>query len=464
MRDAALAYARQHRQDHLHALDEFLRIPSISTLPEHQADVQRAALWLAEYLRRMGMAQVQVLPTGLHPIVYGEYMHAGDDAPTLLAYGHYDVQPVDPLEEWRSPPFEPTVRGDDLFARGACDDKGQTMAMLAAAEAYLRTGGRLPVNLKLILEGEEEVGSPSMSGFIAEHHERLAADAVLICDTEMPDPNTPAITYGIRGIASLELEVSGPTHDLHSGMAGGAVDNPLNVLVYLLSRLHDPATGLVAIPGFYDRVRPITEAERKLLAGGPLTDEVMLQLTGVPALTGEKGYSVAERTTVRPTLDIHGIIGGFVGPGLKTVIPASVTAKVSMRLVPDQDPDEVGQLFAAYMRSLAPPTVKVETHLHGGSRAAVSDYQAPAVKAAAQALELTWGVPPIYVRIGGTIPLIPDLQKAFAVPVVMFGFGLPDDNLHAPNEKFHLPNYYRGIEALIHYFATLASQSAKEAA
>lgn len=455
MTETALEYARQRRQATVDSLIAFLRVPSISTLPVHEPDMRRAADWLADTLRRIGMDQVGILPTAGHPVVYGEWLGAGEVAPTLLAYGHYDVQPVDPVEEWHTPPFEPTIQGADILARGASDDKGQLMAVVAAAEAYLQGEGRLPLNLKLLFEGEEEVASPHMGTFLREGRRRLAADVALICDSGILSPDQPLIGYGVRGLAYMEVEVRGPKTDLHSGGFGGVVDNPFNVLVRLLAQLQDAETGRILIPGFYDRVRPIDDQERALLAQVPFDEATVRELTGVPGVAGEIGFSLVERRGVRPTLDIHGLPGGFTGPGKKTVIPARAWAKVSMRLVPDQDPDEIARLFETHLHTLAPPTVEVEVRTLGLARPAYVDPQVPAVRAAARAYELSFGNPPVYERGGGSLPIVADFQDILGAPVVLMGLGLPDDRAHGPNEKFHLPNLYRGIEALIHYYALL---------
>lgn len=453
MQKPVLAQARKRQVQHLESLLDLLRIPSVSTLPEHAADMRRAADWLATYLREMGMERAELMPTEGYPVVYGEWTGGRSDLPTLLVYGHYDVQPVDPLDEWHSPPFEPRIEGEHLYARGASDDKGQLFAVLAAAQSYLEMEGRLPLRLKVMLEGEEETASPNMASFCREQSELLSADAILICDGSILSPELPMIMYGVRGLTYLEVEVRGPATDLHSGTFGGAVENPFNALVRMLSQLQDPETRRITIPGFYDRVRPVSEAERGLQAQVPLTEEAVLALTGVRALAGEEGYSALERASVRPTLDIHGLPGGFVGFGKKTVIPARAWAKLSMRLVPDQAPEEIAALFAAHLDSLAPPTVEVETRVLGTARPALIDYEAPAIQAADRAYELGFGAKPVYMRGGGTLPIVSDFQDVLGVPVVMMGFGLPDDNAHAPNEKFHLPTFYRGIETLIHYFA-----------
>ena len=459
MDQAALAFAREHREQHLRSLMDLLRIPTVSTLPEHATDFERAAGWLASHLRRIGLSGVEILPTGGYPVVFGEWLAAGDGAPTVLAYGHYDVQPVDPVEEWRTPPFEPTIAGDDLFCRGASDDKGQLFAILAATESYLRTTGRLPINLKIMLEGEEEVSSPHMADFVRRHRDKLAAGVVLVVDEAVLDPQTPLIMYGVRGNVSIEVEVRGPAHDLHSGTFGGAVDNPFNVLVRLLAQCQDAETRRITIPGFYDRVRPLSDDERGLLAGVPVTDEMAQHLTGAPALAGEAGYTTLERVSVRPTFEIHGLPGGFVGAGKKSVIPARARAKVSMRLVPDQEPVEIARLFEKHLRSIAPPTVNLAFQVQGSSRPAVVDHRELAIQVMARAFQQSFGHEPVYMRGGGSEPIAREFQDVLGVPVVLIGFGLPDDNTHAPNEKIHLPNFYRGIETLIHYFRLIAAHT-----
>ncbi len=455
MLDSVLDDVRTHRQAYLQTLSAFLRIPSISTLPESAPDMQRAATWLADYMHYIGLQQVEIAPTAGYPVVYGEWLGAGSTAPTLLVYGHYDVQPVDPLDKWESPPFEPTLRGDYLYCRGVSDDKGQLFMVLAAVAGYLRRLGRLPINIKIMAEGEEEISSPHLADWVRQERNRLACDAVLICDSAMFDAQTPLISYGTRGLAYMEVTVKGPVNDLHSGTFGGLVDNPFNVLVRILAQLQDGTTRRVRIPGFYDRVRLPDAAEQALLQRVPMDANTIRQLTGVPAPAGEEGFTWLERGSLRPTLDIHGIVGGFTGPGSKTVIPAEARAKVSMRLVPDQDPAEIARLFADFIHSLAPETVSVEVRTLNLARPSVVDFRAPAIRAAAQALTLGFGVEPLYLREGGTLPIIPDLQEALGADVVLMGFGLRDDNVHAPNERFYLPNFYRGLETLIHYFDRL---------
>jgi len=455
MLEAALTHARSRQGEHLARLCDWLRIPSISTLPDHAADVRRAAQWTRETLQAIGFDSVELVETPWHPIVTAEWL--GAEGPTLLIYGHFDVQPVDPLGEWRTPPFEPQVIGDNLVARGASDDKGQAFAILAALESYLKTSGRLPLNVKVLLEGEEEITSPHLAPFLRERRQSLLADAVLIADQEMLAPQAPLILYGTRGNVYLEIEVSGPATDLHSGTFGGAVDNPFNVLARLLAALQDGTTHRINIPGFYESVRPLSEGERELIAKAPIDDPIGLYLIGAPALAGEEGYTLAERISVRPTLDIHGIMGGFTGEGGKTVIPAKATAKLSMRLVPDQQPEEIARLCEAYLRQLAPPTVKLEVRTLGVARPVVIDFNSRAIQAAALAYERGIGAPAIYFRGGGSLPIVRDMIDILShpereeIPIVLIGFGLPDDNTHAPNEKLYLPNFYKGIETVIHY-------------
>lgn len=451
MHHDALTYAQHHRSENLEDLQALLRIPSISTLPESKSNLQRAAQWLADKLSGLRLHHVQIMATAGHPVVYADWLNAGPAAPTLLIYGHYDVQPVDPLDEWLTPPFEPTVKGDNIFGRGTTDDKGQLYVHIAAVEAYLKGAGQLPLNIKFLLEGEEEIGSPNLSAFMQTHLDLFRADAALISDSHILDPHTPVLITGVRGLAYLEVSLRGSTHDLHSGSYGGVVQNPLNTLVGLLASLHDEQ-GRVTIPGFYDDVRDLSPVERAAVNSGLVTDESVLAETGAPALWGEAGYSTAERKSVRPTLDIHGIRGGFVGAGQKTVIPAVASAKVSMRLVPNQNAEKIAQLFIDHIHRIAPKTMEVSVEEMNCGDGAVVDISAPAVEAAAEAYEQGFGRRPYYMREGGSIPLVSLLDKLLNMPVVMMGFGLPDDRLHAPNEKFHLPNFYRGIETAIHYY------------
>lgn len=455
MLDKALAYAQTHRPEAVSGLQELLRIPSISLLSRHDADVQHAASWLDDKLTAMGLHHVDVMATGGHPVVYADWLEAGPNAPTLLIYGHYDVQPVDPLDQWQTPPFEPTLRGDDLYGRGTADDKGQLYAHLMAVEAYLGSDGRLPLNIKFILEGEEEMGSRHLGDFVSAQRDLLRTDAALISDSAMINSKTPAVITGVRGMVYMEITLRGSRQDLHSGTYGGVVENPLNAMVKLLTALHDE-NGRVTIPGFYDAVRELTSLEREAIDSGVITDETILAETGAPALWGEAGYSVAERKGIRPTLDIHGIRGGFIDQGAKTVIPAAVTAKVSMRLVPDQDPHDIIRLFTDAIGQLSPKTMEVSVENLAAAQPAVVDISAPALEAAAEAYERGFGRRPVYLREGGTLPIVAMINNVLKAPVVLMGFGLPDDNLHAPNEKFHLPNFYRGTETAIHYYDIFA--------
>jgi len=451
-RDLAIGYARDHRDEFLATLKEFVSIPSISTDPEHAADMTAAANWAGDQLRELGMQRVQILPTELHPVVYGEWLNA-PRRPTVLIYGHYDVQPVDPLDLWKTPPFAPAVVGENLYGRGASDMKGQDVAVLKALESIVRTGS-LPVNIKWLLEGEEEIGSPSLPKFISEHKELLSCDFTLNADSGIAAKDTPSITYGLRGLAYFELRVYGPAGDLHSGMYGGAVQNPAIALAEIIAGMHD-REGHITLPGFYDSVRPLSEQERAELARLPMTDEIVREITGVPSPYGEAGYSSAERIGGRPTLDVNGMLSGFTGVGSKTVLPAQAMAKISMRLVPDQDPEAVHNQLHKYLEQHAPATVRWELDQLAGGAPSISDLNNPGVVAFGKALEAVWGKKPLFKREGGSVPVVGQMQRLLGVESVMAGFGLPDDNLHAPNEKQHLPTWYRGIEAFIHFFFNL---------
>jgi acetylornithine deacetylase/succinyl-diaminopimelate desuccinylase-like protein len=453
--EAALSYAQENRQRFLNELIEFVSIPSISTDPTALPAMQQAAEWVAAKLRSLGFKQVQVLPTAGHPVVYGELLSAGSDKPTVLVYGHYDVQPVEPLELWDSPPFEPQVRGDNLFGRGASDMKGQVTVSLQAAEAWIKNGS-LPINLKFIIEGEEEIGSPNLEAFLEDHKELLACDYAINPDTGMIGADTPTITYALRGLAYFELRLSGPAHDLHSGIYGGAVHNPAQVLCELVAGMHD-AQGRIMLPGFYDSVRPLEADERAELARLPMDEKFYLVQTGAPALRGEAGYSPVERASGRPTLEVNGLLSGFTGEGTKTVLPANAMAKISMRLVPDQDPEQVHQQLLAYLRQNAPETVQWDVTMYAGGPASITNRDLPAVQALSEALEATWGKPPLYKREGGSVPVVEQMCRILGVESVLTGFGLPDDNLHAPNEKVHLPTHFRGIDAFIRFYGNLGA-------
>ncbi len=453
MVQAALRYVKEHHQDALEGLIQLIKIPSISTLPNHAPDIRKAADWLAQRLKHIGLEHVQILETPRHPVVYADWLHATGKS-TLLIYGHYDVQPVDPLHEWQTPPFEPTVRGDNLYARGASDDKGQLFTHMEAIEAFLKTEGRLPVNVKFLIEGEEEIGSGSLKEVLPAHRDLFQSDVCVISDSHILAPNQPSIVYGLRGLVYGEVEVHGPSHDLHSGSYGGAVHNPLTALCELIAKLHDE-DGRVTIPGFYDRVRAVSEAERRELAQLPTTDKRFLEETGAPATWGESGYTTLERLGTRPTLEVHGIRGGFTGEGAKTVIPAKALAKISMRLVPHQSSDEITQLFRKHVEALAPKTVKVTVRILQSGDPVLLDRKHPAFLAASKAYEASFGAKPVYTLEGGSIPVVVLLQRLFNLPVVLMGFGLPDDRLHSPNEKFYLPNFYRGMECSVLFLTEL---------
>ncbi len=452
-------YARAARERFVQELITFLRIPSVSTDPAHRTDIHRAAGHLQERLLEAGFERAELFPTEGHPVVYAEWMAAGPQAPTVLVYGHYDVQPPDPLEMWTTPPFEPTIRDDYLYARGVADDKGQLYIHIKAAEAYRATKGLPPVNLKCLFEGEEEIGSPHLEPFIRGHRELLTADVAVISDSHILRPDLPAILYGLRGLAYVEITVTGPTRDLHSGSYGGAVHNPLHALAEMVARLHDE-DGRITIPGFYDKVRPLTAEERAELARIPFDREAWLQETGVPTDWGEAAYTIIERTSARPTLDLNGMWGGYIGEGAKTIIPARAHAKISMRLVPDQDPQEIGRLLLDYLRTIAPPTVRVEGRILHGAEAALIDRHSPAMEAASRAYEIGFGRRPVLMREGGSIPVVTTFQKVLALQPVLMGFGLPDDGIHAPNERFYLPNFHNGVQTVLAFWDILAGHTA----
>ena len=449
-----IQYARENQPSHLAELVEFLRIPSISTQPERTADTAVAAQWLADKMTQAGLENVEVIATQRHPLVYADWLHA-PDAPTILIYGHYDVQPVEPLELWESPPFEPTVRDDFLYARGSSDDKGQAYIHVKAVEAILKSNGRLPVNVKFIVEGEEESGGESLAAFIPQNKAKLAADVALVSDTAMVNAQQPAIVYGLRGMCYAYIDITGPGRDLHSGSFGGGINNPLNVLGHIIAKLKD-MDGRILIPGFYDAVRPLSEQERAILAKFPLDEAAWLAETGAPEPWGDPDYTLVERLGARPTLDVHGIIGGYTGAGAKTVLPSKVHAKLSMRLVPDQEPGEIGRLLQAYVAELAPPSVQVKVTVEHGAPASITDFNIPAMKAAAQAYAAAFGKEPVFMREGGSIPVVSAFQTHLGLETVLMGFGLPGDQIHAPNERFYLPNFYRGIETSIHFLQNLA--------
>ena len=451
--EAALAYAKDHQTDFLEEFLSFLRIPSISTLPDHEEDMHKAADWTANQLESFGFESVAVMPTAGHPVIYGEWMKTGKDAPTILFYGHYDVQPPDPLGLWISEPFKPQVRGENLFARGASDMKGQIVAHLKAVESLLRTSS-LPINLKYLIEGEEEIGSPNLGSFITENKNLLSCDLCLNGDSSILTPDIPAISISLRGLAYFEIRIQGAAGDLHSGTFGGAVDNPAIVLCKLIAGMRDDH-GRITLPGFYDHVLPLSETERAEMASMP--DEWWMEHSGASLLFGEQGYSPTERATARPTLDVNGMVSGFTGEGSKTVLPAQAMAKISMRLVPDQRPERIKNSLEEYLKTNAPPTVTWELEAMASCPPAIVERDSRAVHAASRALEAVWGVKPVFQRQGGSVPVVGLVQELLGVDSLMLGFGLPDDNLHAPNEKMHLPNFRRGIETYIRFMFEFAS-------
>jgi acetylornithine deacetylase/succinyl-diaminopimelate desuccinylase-like protein len=450
--EAHLVATREGRYDSLFA---FLRIPSISALPEHADDCRRAAAWLAESLTGAGLEHAEVAETGGRPVVYADWLHA-PGAPTVLVYGHYDVQPVDPLELWTSPPFEPVVVGDRLLARGAADDKSQIHAHLMAARALLTTRGALPVNVKYIFEGEEESGSVNLDRWLEANVARLAADVVVVSDTGFFEGNVPAITIGLRGLMYAQIDVVGPPVDVHSGGYGGVVENPANALAQIIAALKGP-DGRIRIPGFYDDVVGLTDADRADIAALPFDEEAYRRRIEVPALVGEAGYSVLERKGARPSLDVNGIWGGFTGEGSKTIIPGHAHAKVSCRLVTAQEPERIFELFRAYVEAIAPPGVTTTVRQLGGGRPSLTPRDHPATQAAARALEATFGRAPVYVREGGSIPVCASFESILGLPVVLLGITQPDERAHAPNEWLDLANYETGIRTFARMFDELVA-------
>jgi acetylornithine deacetylase/succinyl-diaminopimelate desuccinylase-like protein len=447
-------YYRQHQSDFLEGLKTFLRIPSISTLSEHKPDIRRAAEFALNELRAAGMTTAELIEGEGNPLVYAEWLGA-PGKPTILFYGHYDVQPADPLDEWKSPPFEPEVRGNDIFARGAVDDKGQVYIQIKAVEGLLKTTGKLPVNVKFLLEGEEETGGAHIEAYVKTKPPRLKADAAVVCDTEMFAPELPTICVGLRGMVYYELFVQGADHDLHSGVYGGAAPNPILAISEILCALKD-RDGHIKIPGFYDRVVPPSAKERAAWASLPFdVKEYTEKEMGAKELVGEPEVPLFERVWARPTLEVHGIRGGFTGEGAKTVIPARAVAKISTRLVADQRVDESVAQFKAAVAAVCPKGVRAEVKMLHSGEPSLTNPDNPFIHASAEAMKQVFGKETVYIRSGGSIPIVGVFDRYLGVPSVMMGFGLPDDNLHAPNEKFHLPNFYRGIEAVARYLEIL---------
>jgi len=450
-------YIDSHKGHFKEELFELLRIPSISTNSEHKKDVLDAARYLVDRLNDLDLDRVELFETDGNPIVFAELI-TDDSKPTVLVYGHYDVQPPDPINKWDTPPFEPTVRDGDIYARGASDDKGQSFTHVKALEAYRKTGTEFPVNIKFIFEGEEEIGSPHLVPFIKEHKEMLECDMVLISDTAMFAEDTPSITYGLRGLAYMEVDVVGPNRDLHSGVYGGAVDNPANVLANIITKLKDD-NGVIQVPGFYEDVVQLNEEEREEYKKLPFNEEAFMSNLGLDALNGEKGYSTLERTSARPSLDVNGLWGGYQGEGAKTVLPSEAGAKISMRLVPDQDPKEIARLFKEYVESLAPETVEVTVSEHHGGQPAITDLSFYGLQAAAEAFKDVYDKEPLFTREGGSIPIVADFEDVLGAQSILMGFGLNSDAIHSPNEKFALKDFYRGIATSARFFELLPKYS-----
>jgi len=443
--DKVIDFINVNRDRYLDELKALLAIPSISALPEHAADVKRCAEWCADEMRRIGLQNVRLIDTPGNPVVYGDWLGAAG-APTILFYGHYDVQPVDPIDLWESPPFDATIRDGEIYARGSADDKGQVFMHFKAVEAYMKQTGRLPVNIKFILEGEEEVGSAHLDDFVRAHRGELGADVVVISDSPMFARGVPSMCYGLRGLVYFQIDLRGSSTDLHSGSFGGAVANPAMVLSQMLAQMKDRG-GRIRIPGFYDDVVPLQDEERKAWASLPFNERKYKKDFGIPKVFGESGYTTLERTWARPTFEINGLLSGFTGEGAKTVLPAVAMTKVSMRLVPNQDPDKIAKLFEEYVHEVAPKTVEVKvTRMHGG-KPWMASYDNPFIQAAGRAIEKGFGQKPVFTREGGSIPVVSTFQEELGLPSVLFGVGLPDENAHAPNEKLDVGNFHNGIIA-----------------
>ncbi len=450
-------YAAANASRFLDQLKDLLRIPSVSTDPDRKADMQRAAEWLADDLRRIGMPRVEIMPTAGHPVVYAEWLGAGETAPTILVYGHYDVQPAEIEAGWTSDPFEPIERDGFVYARGSSDDKGQVFAHVKAAEALLANGGQPPVNLKLLIEGEEEIGSPNLSSFVDKHREMLKADVCVISDGGMASMDQPSIVYALRGLVGMELEVWGPAQDLHSGQYGGTVHNPVQALAEIVAALHNP-DGSVSVPGFYNDVLSLSDEERAELDKTPFLEADWRRATGAPQPWGEAQFKLHERVGARPTLEINGMAGGFYGVGFKTVLPGKALAKISCRLVANQNPHHIYELIRDYVKLITPPTVRSELRLLQAGEAAFVDRHTPAMQAAITAYELGWGQPPVFAREGGSIPIVADFNHKLKLPVILMGFGLNDDGAHGPNEHFSVQMFQRGIQTAIYFYEAIAKQ------
>ncbi len=459
MSSAVDTFVERNQGRFLEELFEFLRIPSVSTLPEHKPDVEKAANFVAESLRSAGIENVEIIPTAGNPLVYGDWLHA-PGKPTVLCYGHYDVQPPDPLELWQSPPFEPTVRDGNIYARGSADDKGQMYMHIKAVEALRAVHGTLPANLKFLVEGEEEIGGASIAKYVAANCAKLKADIALVSDTALYADGLPTLCIGLRGMVYMEIEATGPARDLHSGLYGGASPNPIFGLIELLAKCKD-ANGHILVPGVYDDVAPPAAAEIESWARLPFDEaEFLKKEVGSSELTGERGYSVQERTWARPTFEVHGIVGGFTGAGAKTVIPSRATAKVSFRLAPNQDPQKILGLFREFVARHAPAGVRMNVRMLSMTPAVVVNPDHPLIQAAARAFSEKLGKPTVFTRTGLTIPVVTDFAVHLGVPTVLMGFGLPDDGLHSPNEKYRVENYYLGIMTIAHFFEEMDAKQA----
>jgi acetylornithine deacetylase/succinyl-diaminopimelate desuccinylase-like protein len=449
-----LSYIESRREEHLNDLKEFLRIPSVSTKTEHKPDIERAAQWLSRQLKPAGMEKVEIVPTKMHPLVYGESPQR-PDRPTVLFYGHYDVQPAEPLDLWTSPAFEPEVRNGNLYGRGTADDKGQVHIHMKALEALQKTQGELPINVKVMIEGEEEVGSVNLWDFVQKNRDRLRADALVVSDTSMLGPGVPSITYGLRGLDYFQVEISGAKQDLHSGVFGGAAPNPITILAEMIAKLHDKKFR-VTVPGFYDDVDKLTAAERRALKALPWNEKEFRKTVGSPGLAGEAGYTIGECLWTRPTLELNGIWGGYLGEGSKTVIPSKAYAKFSTRLVPSQNPAKIANQVERHVRQLLPKTVKYKFEVLSTSKPWVAPYAHPIFQKARVALEQGFGKKAVFIREGGSIPFVTQMHDTFGVPCVLLGFGLPDENAHAPDEHLSLENYYGGIKSVALFYESLA--------
>ncbi|HEV2315853.1 MAG TPA: dipeptidase [Candidatus Acidoferrales bacterium] len=450
-----LDYIESRRELNLSELKDFLRIPSVSTKSEHKPDINRAAQWVADRLHGAGFSKVDIIPTKMHPLVVAESLEA-PGKPTILFYGHYDVQPAEPLELWTSPPFDPTVRGGNLYGRGTADDKGQVHIHLKALEALQKSEGKLPLNVKVIIEGEEEVGSVNLWDFVTKNKDRLKADALVVSDTSMLARGVPSITYGLRGLNYYQIEITGPSQDLHSGVFGGAVPNPITILAEMIAKLHDKNFH-VTVPGFYDDVATLSAKERKTLNALPWKESEFRKTVGAPGLSGEKGFTNVERLWCRPTLELNGIWGGYTGEGSKTVIPSKAFAKISTRLVPNQNPAKIAKQVERHIRALLPKTVHCKFEVLSMGKPWVASYTHPIFQKAIHALEKGFGKKAVFIREGGSIPFVTQMHDTFKVPCVLLGFGLPDENAHAPDEHISLDNYFGGIKSVASFYSALGS-------